>query len=83
MLTHTKAFSLTMAALLVLALVPGAPIGHAASETFDWLTATSPAMSTRGGTRGGRAGSFGRLLRFPPLPSGQAAQGDRVGVLRG
>lgn len=29
MLTHTKVFSLTIAALLALILAPGAPFGHA------------------------------------------------------
>jgi len=39
MLTRARPFGLTMAALaalLVLTLVPGAPVGHAAGEPFDW-----------------------------------------------
>ncbi|MBL7064612.1 MAG: hypothetical protein ISS49_10485 [Anaerolineae bacterium] len=34
MLTHTKAFSLTMAALLALTLTPGAPFGYAQGRPF-------------------------------------------------
>ena len=37
MLTHTKAFSLTMAALLVLALLHSAPIGYAQNKPFGKL----------------------------------------------
>ena len=37
MLTRAKPFSLTMAALLVLALVPGAPIGYAQNRPFGKL----------------------------------------------
>jgi hypothetical protein len=37
MLTRAKPFSLAMAALLVLTLVPGAPIGHAQNKPFGKL----------------------------------------------
>ena len=37
MLIHTKAFSLTMAALLVLALLPSAPTGYAQNRPFGKL----------------------------------------------
>ena len=45
------------------------PFDKLRAGSFDKLTATSPATSTRGGTRGGRAGSFDKLPSAESIPS--------------
>ena len=72
MLTHTKAFSLTIAALLVLTLTPGAPTTAAPPEPLNVLSdaeAAEPHLSDFS------APSASSAVQAPGVPFGYASLG--------
>ena len=68
MLNHTKVFSLTVAALLILTLAPGAPFGHA---SLGYARDRQGEPTTAARTRIGRieTDTFDSATNDPPNPA--------------